>query len=67
MSVKADDIDTLTTEIPAGTSTEPGYDQWVKGELIQAVADLDDPDREEIEHDTVFAKLDGIIAKHEVP
>lgn len=34
-------------------------------QLGQAVVDLDDPDRVEIEQDAVFAEFDRLIAEHE--
>ncbi len=54
----------LTTETPPATPAEPGYSQRLERELEEAQADLDDPNREEIEHDAVFAALDNLIASH---
>lgn len=55
----------LTTESPSATPAEPGYSQWLERQLQLAQADLDDPNREEIEHNEVFAELDSLIAKYE--
>jgi hypothetical protein len=55
----------LTAASPPATPADPGYSQWLKRQLQQAQADLDDPNREEIEHDEVFADLDNLITKHE--
>lgn len=54
----------LTSESPPATPAEPDYSQWLERQLQLAQGDLDDPNREEIEHDKVFADLDSLIAKY---
>lgn len=67
MNDKNGKMDDGAALIPAQTSAEPGYEEWLKSQLEQTVADRDDPAREEIGHETVFEKLDTIIARHEAP
>lgn len=52
----------LSTEFPPATPAEPGYSQWLERQLQLALTDLDNLNRVEIEHDTVFAELDSLIA-----
>ena len=63
--MKRDTDTSLTEESPPATPAEPGYSEWLERQLELAQADLDDPDRQELEHDEVFAELDSTIAKHE--
>ncbi len=63
MSKTQNDSEALTRDVPS--RAESGYAEWLRTQLEQAVADLDDPDRVEIEHDRVFAELDRLIAEHE--
>ncbi len=63
MSKTRNDSGSLTRDVPS--PPEAGYAEWLRTQLEQAVADLDDTDRVEIEHDTVFAELDRLIAEHE--
>ena len=65
MENEANDTPALTKDIPADSPPEPDYEAWLKGQLTQTVAELNDPGRVEIDHDEVFERLDGIIANLE--
>jgi hypothetical protein len=65
MQKEAHDLEPLAPSVARTAPAEPGYEAWLRRQLTAAAAELDAPEREEVEHTDVFAELDRIIAAHE--
>lgn len=61
MGIKTDDISIYTKELPKDFPRDPGYDEWVRVQLEEAVKDLDNGGEADLSHEEVFAELDKIL------
>lgn len=55
----------LTRDGPPPSPAEPGYAEWLRAQLEQAMVDLAEPGRVEIEHGAIFVELDSVVDKYE--